>query len=408
MVTDMYPPVLGGMERHVQRLSRELATRGHDVSVATFTVPGTPAEEVDDGVRVHRIPGLVQSVAHLHGDSNRPFAPPLPDPRASIELRQLLRSKRWDVVHCHNWLIHSLLPVRWMTSAAVLFTLHDYSIACVKKTLWRDGHVCSGPVLPKCMACATTTYGALRGLPTAVGNWSMQLPLRHGVDLFLPVSHSVAEGNRLHERRLPFRVIPNFISTDALSGGTPMDDPRLEDLPNGEFVLFVGGLDTTKGVDVLLRAYAGLRNAPPLVIIGASRAGALPPLPPNVIVLRDWPEAAVQTAWRRSVMGIVPSVWPEPCPTVVLEAMAAGRPVVASRIGGIPELVIDDETGLLVQAADVESLRRSIRTLLDRPDLRERMGQAARTRVQRFTAQNVVPEIERTYMQLRESACQAA
>jgi glycosyltransferase involved in cell wall biosynthesis len=235
----------------------------------------------------------------------------------------------------------------------------------------------------------------------------MQLPLRLGVDLFLPVSKAVADGNRLARRRLPFRVIPNFIS-DALLNEASETDPRLSQLPEEDFLLFVGGLDATKGLDVVLRAYAGLRDAPPLVIIGAERGNALPPLPPNVIVLKDWPESAVHAAWQRSLAGVVPSVWSEPCPTVVLEAMAAGKPVVASDIGGIPELVADGETGILVRAGDADALRHALQHLLDRPDVRERMGVAARARVDRFAAHSVVPQIERTYIHLRETACQAA
>ncbi|MBV8715277.1 MAG: glycosyltransferase family 4 protein [Chloroflexi bacterium] len=410
MVTDLYPPVLGGMERHVQRLSRELVARGHDVTVATFAIPGSPAEETDEGVTIHRIRGLVQSLGKVHGDSRRPFAPPFPDPKATFALRKLLRSNTWDVVHCHNWLIHSLLPVRALSNAAFVFTLHDYGLACVKKTLFLDDAPCAGPAFSKCLTCAIGTYGAVRGLPTALGNRVMQSPLRLGVDLFLPVSQSVADGTGLAARRLPFRVIPNFISDDLLSDA-PTADSHFSQLPDREFVLFVGGLDRTKGLDVLLRAYAELQDAPPLVIIGASRSGgpgSLPPLPPNAIVLRDWPEAAVRGAWRRSVMGIVPSVWAEPCPTVVLEAMAAGRAVVGSRIGGIPELIVDGETGALVPAGDVCALRRSIQDLLERPDLRQRMGQAARARVVHFTSQAVVPEVERTYRQLRETRCLAA
>jgi glycosyltransferase involved in cell wall biosynthesis len=310
-------------------------------------------------------------------------------------------------VHCHNWLVYSFLPLRAWCSAPLVFTLHDYSLVCAKKTLLLDDGVCSGPGVGKCVSCAIGYFGAARGLPTTVCNWGMRLPLRLGVDLFLPVSQAVAAGNRLPERRLPYRVIPNFVS-DAVLQSEPRPDTRVAELPDQDFLLFVGGLDASKGVDVLLRAYAGLRNAPPLVIIGASRGNRLPPLPPGVIVLRDWPEAAVQTAWRRCLVGLVPSVWFEPCPTVVLEAMAASKPVVASRIGGIPELVADGETGILVPAGDADALRGGIQHLLERPDLRARMGQAARVRVDQFAAHSVVPQIERTYIQLRETACQAA
>jgi glycosyltransferase involved in cell wall biosynthesis len=407
MLTDVYPPVLGGLERHVQRLSRELVARGHQVTVATFALPGASALQCEAGVWVHRLHGLVQSVDILHSDPGRPFAPPLPDPQATWALRGLLRSGVWDIVHCHNWMVYSFLPLRAWCAAPLVFTLHDYSLVCAKKTLLLGNQACSGPGVPKCLGCAIHTFGAVRGLPTTLGNWSMQLPLRLGVDMFLPVSLAVARGNRLGQRGLPFRVIPNFVS-DALLGENISDDSRLAELPDGEFLLYVGGLDRSKGVDVLLRAYAGLPAAPPLVLIGATRPERLPELPRNVLLLRDWPEAAVQSAWRRSLFGLVPSVWSEPCPTVILEAMAASRAVVASRIGGIPELVGDGETGLLVQAGDADALRQAMRVLLERPDLRSRMGVAARASVERFAARAVVPRIERTYAELREPRWRAA
>jgi glycosyltransferase involved in cell wall biosynthesis len=299
------------------------------------------------------------------------------------------------------------LPLRAWCSAPLVFTLHDYSLVCAKKTMLLRGRVCSGAELSKCLGCAVETFGAPRGLPTTLGNWSMQLPLRLGVDLFLPVSEAVARGNRLAERRLPFRVVPNFIADAALED-SDTDDARLSQLPDGDFLLYVGGLDHSKGVDVLLRAYAALTDAPPLVLIGATRPESLPHLPPNVILLRDWPEAAVQGAWRRSLMGLVPSVWSEPCPTVVLEAMAAGRPVIASHIGGIPEMLVDGQTGVLVPPGDADALRHAIQRLLNRPDLRASIGAAARVAVERFTAHTIVPEIERTYTQLRETTWQAA
>jgi len=405
MLTDVYPPVIGGTELYVQRLSRELAGRGHDVSVVTLEPLGTARREVDHGVAVFRMRGLVQAWGGLHSDPKRPFAPPLPDPRLVWSLASLLREVSWDVVHAHNWLMHSYLPLRAWSRAPLVVTLHDYSLICAKKILMRDGAPCSGPGVAKCLECATEFFGAARGVPTVLGNWAMQLPTRLGVDLFLPVSQAVARGNRLAARKLPFRVIPNFLADHETIDDA---DPRLAQLPGDGFLLFVGGLDRSKGVDVLLRAYGGLSGAPPLVIIGASRPDDLPRLPPNVILLRDWPHPLVLRAWQMSVIGLVPSVWPEPFPTVTLEAMAAGRPVIASRVGGLPDQVVDGETGVLVPPGDPDALRRAIERLLADVALRERLGRAARRAVESFRARAVVPQIERTYAELVKATCQAA
>jgi glycosyltransferase involved in cell wall biosynthesis len=105
-------------------------------------------------------------------------------------------------------------------------------------------------------------------------------------------------------------------------------------------------------------------------------------------------------AWRRSILALAPSVGPETFGMVVMEAMSAGRPVIASRIGGLTDLVADGETGLLVQAGDPLALQQSIARLLADPDLRERMGQAALCKVVQFQASTVVPRIEQVYEQV--------
>ncbi len=118
-----------------------------------------------------------------------------------------------------------------------------------------------------------------------------------------------------------------------------MEDPTLylAQLPSEDYLLFVGALGYAKGVDVLLRAYSGLTNAPPLVLIGY-RTPDWPlqslKLSNNVTVLHDWPNYAIMEAWRRCSIALVPSIMPEPFGIVVLEAMKMAKPIIASRTGG--------------------------------------------------------------------------
>lgn len=154
---------------------------------------------------------------------------------------------------------------------------------------------------------------------------------------------------------------------------------------------------------MLLEAYAGLVSAPPLVLIGARKPDTPNDLPSNVRMLHDWPHAAVLEAWRRSLFGVVPSVWPEPFGIVTLEAMAFGRPVVATRGGGVLDCVTDGETGLLVEPGDVDGLRGALSRLIEDADQRKRMGQNARQRSFEFRASAVVPRIEAVYRQVLAS-----
>ena len=97
---------------------------------------------------------------------------------------------------------------------------------------------------------------------------------------------------------------------------------------------------------------------------------------------------------------ILPSLW-EGMPNAILEAMAAGLPVVATNVGGTPEVVVDGETGFLVPPRDPEALANAIKLLIDDPELRKKFGQAGRERVERhFTIQETVRKTEELYLRL--------
>jgi glycosyltransferase involved in cell wall biosynthesis len=105
-------------------------------------------------------------------------------------------------------------------------------------------------------------------------------------------------------------------------------------------------------------------------------------------------------AWRRCSVAVAPSVWPEPFGVVVLEAMTCGRPVIASRAGGLAEIVIDGETGLLVPPGDSRALATALRQLLTDQDLRQKMGLAGKHRAEEFRASAIVPRVEEVYRSL--------
>jgi glycosyltransferase involved in cell wall biosynthesis len=143
-----------------------------------------------------------------------------------------------------------------------------------------------------------------------------------------------------------------------------------------------------------------LEVAPPLVLIGRKTETTPERLPGNVILFNSWPHQAVLQAWERCSIALAPSVWPEPFGIVVIEAMAAARPVIASNIGGLADIVVDGETGKLVAPGNAGELCQVIGRLLQDPALRGQLGQAGRQRVERFRARRVVPQIEQVYYDL--------
>ena len=396
MLTQFYPPIIGGEERIVQDLSVELARRGHDVAVATLWHEGFQEYEIDRGVRIFRIRSTTQRAAWLYSETQRRHAPPWPDPEATWALRRVLAQVQPEVVHAHNWLMYSYLPLKLQSRTRLVLTLHDYSLSCAKRRLIYQGAPCSGPGFIKCLECSSEHYGLAKGIPTALGHRMMSAVGRAAVDMFLPISNAVAIGNGLSGSSLPFQVIPNFVPDDLDASRSDIESYTAQ-LPTGDYILFVGDLSRDKGIHILLRAYADLKDAPPLVLIGRRCQDTPAEFPPNVIFLDSWPHEAVMEAWRRCRIAVAPSVWPEPFGVVVLEAMTSGRPVIASRAGGLSDIVVDGETGLLIPPGDPSALVAALQRLLADRDLCEQMGQAGKRRAEEFRASVVVPRIEQVY-----------
>lgn len=399
MLAQFYAPIVGGEERMVQSLATALAGRGHDVAVATLRHAGAEAYEEIDGVRVHRLGGLSHRSGSIYSDAGRRHAPPLPDPETTLALRRVLARERPDVVHGHNWLSIAYLPLARRRASAYVLSLHDYSLVCANKRMMRMGEPCTGPGPLKCLRCAAHQYGAAVGPAVALATRWAGHAQRRAVDLFLPVSRSVAARSGLERAAVAFDVVPNFVA--ERTAPEPYDAALLERLPQEPFILYVGDLAADKGIGVLLDAHARMRRPAPLVLIGRAADPQLLEPREGVVQLGLLPHGAVLAAWSRCALGVVPSITPDAFPTVALEAMSAGVAVLASRVGGLPEAVLDGETGVLVAPGDPAALAQALDRLMDDPVLRERLGAAGRERVPMFTAPVVVPRYEAAYERAR-------
>jgi glycosyltransferase involved in cell wall biosynthesis len=396
MLSQFYPPTQGGEEQAVRNLSVALASRGHRVAVATLRSPDLLDEEVVDGVQVYRIQGSIQRAERVFSESGRRHAPPFPDPELMLALYRIVRRERPHIVHAHNWLGYQYLPLKWLGGPRLVRTMHDMSQICATKAYMFRGEACTGPGLLKCLQCSVDHYGPSKGLVTLAGSTAMNAAERHSVDMYLPVSESAAQSNLLSARHAPYRVIPNFLS-NTLGGEESGYANYVEQLPSEPFILFVGGFRRLKGIQTLLEAYRTLDAAPRLVLIGYDALDTPTSWPQSVTVLRNWPHGAVMQAWRRCLFGVVPSLVQESFGLVVLEAMASGKAVVASRIGGLAEVVAPDETGILVPPGDVAALREAMQRLIASPDERQRLARAALVRVAQYRQDAVVEQVEQLY-----------
>jgi glycosyltransferase involved in cell wall biosynthesis len=393
MLAQSYAPIVGGIEHMVESMSAELAKRGHEVSVATMRQPG--ADPVgSERVPVHPLGSAVHDIPGLSLDQERHHAPPGPDPRTTLELRRLVKELQPDVVHAHDWLIHSYLPLDRRAEAGLVLSMHDYGLACATKRYMHREAVCSGPETLKCVRCANEVYGGTaKGTTAALGTRASERRMHRHIDVFLPVSNAVREFSRIGPADT-CRVVPNFVSEQP----EPLaDDPSLEQLPDEPFILYFGDVSVQKGVDNLVAAYRELDSPPPLVLIGRRFEGEIEDTA-GAVALGRMPHRAVLEALRRSLFGVAPSIWPDPFPVVALETAAAGKPIVASRIGGLQDSVADGESGILVPPGDRAALATALRTLVEDDALRERMGADAEKRQKTlFTPDTVVPQYEEAY-----------
>ena len=393
MLAGMYPPASGGLERATQITARTLSERGHDVMVVTLARTDAPAYERDGRLEVHRIAGWNRFLDRFYEDPNRAFAPPVPDPGAVRQLRALIRDFEPDVLHAHDWILYTAAVA---TEKPLVVSLHDHGLVCVKRSYLFGSDVCTGPAFVKCVKCGVEQYGTGKSAALTIGLWSTHR-WRKTVARYLPVSDAVRDIAVAHSQ-----VPAELFTTQA----SPIDDdlrdlalatPRPEWCPSGNYILYAGAIAPHKGIGVLLEAHSAMESRPPLLVLGLPHAGDTTVFPPEATVITGASRGEIMAAYRHAAFTVVPSIWPEPLANVAREALLCGSPVIASEVGGLPEIVSDGIDGLLVPPGNVQALTAAMSRLLGDPALRQAMAEAGQVSARRYTASVVVEELEATY-----------
>jgi len=291
-----------------------------------------------------------------------------------------------DIGHVHNFFpllspaVHEVLGQRGLP---VVQTLHNYRFYCANGLFLRAGRPCE-----ECVARGAwhaVRHGCYRGsrLQTAVWAHATAHHRRRGtwselVDRFVVPSEFARR--KLVAAGLPaerFVVKPN-----------PVEDPG-EPSWGGRGALYVGRLSPEKGLRLLLEAWAGM-DGYPLTVVGTGpeeallrrRAGSLPGVRFTGELSRD----AVRGELERAAFVVAPSIWYENFPLAVAEALAAGRPVVASHPTALSDMIEEGRTGLRFRVGEATSLARACRRLAADPALAEAMGREARLRYEEWLA----------------------
>jgi glycosyltransferase involved in cell wall biosynthesis len=402
LISDSYPPLVGGATRAAKQLADAMAERGHAVEVVTVAQPGAAEREAEGAVVVNRVRSTTQRFPGLSEDPYRENAPPYPDPELVARIRRIVGRFGPDVVHSYGWLTPSAALALTGTDVPMLLSIRDYGNFCAKRTLFRDGQPCDGPAPRKCLSCAGSHYGPLKGTVATVAVLGSRGLIRRRVRGLHSCSGFAQEmAHRFlvdpAAAGLPDAALPDWRDPDPPADAA--DQEILAALPDRPFILFVGALRRIKGIEQLLAAHARLDDPPPLVLIGG-RAPDTPPIPAGVTVLGNVPHPTVMAAWDRALFGVFPSILPEPLGNVIHEAMSRGRPVIGTHPGGHGEMIADGETGLLVPSGNVPALTTAMQRLLADPDLRTSMGEKGRDAAERFTASAIVPKFEQLYREV--------
>ena len=363
----------GGVNAHVTQLSAELRQRGHEVTVFAPRTPANPLAQC--GSPDYFIP-MGRSVPLSAGGSTA---------RVTLSwwlwprVRQLMARERFDLVHVHEPLA-PLLPLMFLhhSNAVNVGTFHAFS----------DGQQ------------------LYRWSRYALRTWHQRL---HGR---IAVSEAARTFVAPHFPQRQYRVIPNGIDFQRFAAANPL--PELQD--DRKNILFVGRKDERKGLRYLLEAFAlvlEIRRDLRLVVVGPgepdrtceSLIDTINGVDRGMVrITGPVSDEDLPRYYASADVFCSPATGGESFGIVLLEAMAAGAPVVASNISGYRDVVAHERNGMLVSPRDPSAIAAALVNVIDNPELAGRLSNAGKLVAQDHRWQRVASEVEDYYQHCMEEA----
>ena len=405
--TEYYRPFTpGGTAWSLELLARELGRRGHTVVVVTPSY-GAPAREVVDGVTVFRFPFWRRLSPGATLAPVRDHVNPLFHVLMARAVTAAARRFGGDVVHAQekHALVGAYVAARRL-HRPVFLSLRDYGLICPITTclLSEDGipRDCgSWKLQQECAPAYLDRYiagGALRRLRVRASVAALYADARlkglfvRRVDGVVGVSRGVLDIYAGAGRIRPDRAhVVHNMPPPAAPPAAPIMRADLG-LPDGPLVLYAGKLSLGKGFPVFVEAARAVARRFPSACFAAAGAGAPGDAAP-VRLLGSRPHAEMAAIYGLADVVVQPAVWPEPFSRVPLEAAAAGVPVVASRVGGMPEAIVHHGTGVLVERGDPGALAEGIAELLADEPLRRKLGRQAAEGLARFDPARIAEQL---------------
>lgn len=377
LMANNYFYLRGGAERVMFNDMQGLAEAGVEVIPFSAADPANAASEYSShftrGVDVHATNPLRRL---------RAAGEAIHCGRTAKDFATFIDEVRPDIVHFHNIygrLTTSVLPIPQDRGIPSVLTVHDYKVVCPSYLMLNHGHPCSACLDGGYYRCALHRCHK-QNLP-ASAVYTLEAYFARLADSYGAVSLFLCPSQFIRTLLVRSGIAVNRVMHHSNAVDPNAYEPRYE----GAYVLYVGRLSHEKGLPTLLQAIAGTNI--PLRIAGTGpmeeTVRAMAATNGESIALEGYCAGKrLQALYRNAAFVVVPSEWYENAPMTVIEAFASGKSVVATRIGGIPELVTEGETGYLVDCHAPDQLRAAISKLWQDPDAQRRMGFQARALVE--------------------------
>jgi glycosyltransferase involved in cell wall biosynthesis len=323
---------------------------------------------------------------------------------AVARVRELVGTWGAEIVHCHNLfplLSPAVIREASAQGAGVVMTLHNYRLMCLAGSFHRDGHTCE-----ECLGRAPwrgVAHRCYRGSALASGVLATSLITHRSMNTFDRVDRFIAVSGFVRQKH-----VEAGISAERIGVATQFAWPTTRREGPGDYFLYVGRLTREKGVNSLVEAWT--QDMGRLLVVGDGpemahlRAVVSPAVEFHGLVSGDEVPALLRGA--RALL--VPSLANDPAPRSVSEAYAAGVPVVASRRGGLPEMVRDGESGLLVTAGAADEWAIAVGRLSDDEEAIRLGAGAWRLWSEMHSPQHSLERLEKAYATALEHRGHAA
>ena len=306
---------------------------------------------------------------------------------ARVNFKKLVEDFKPDIVHLHNIYHHispSILPVAKKAGAKIVMTLHDYKLVCPNYQMYSRGRTIWDACGSRFYRCAIKKYfknsyiqSFLVSFEYLIHHYFLNIYDKN-IDLYIAPSHfmkKVCVRFGISEEKI--EVLHNFIE----------DDEIVKEAKPGDYWLYFGRLSNEKGINDLITAYGKTEQNTKLKIVGEGPEKDNLKKMVKEANLEDKIEftgVLYDNDLKQVIAGsqavIMPSVWPENMPFSLIEALGNGKPVIAAKTGGLPELIEPKKNGLLFKAGDTDDLANKLREFekLDKQQLSNNALESAR------------------------------